>query len=303
MATNSSENDATEPTEDQAQGARLPKANDRQSLCEKINKNTALNLSWADMLDELENDGTVLNRETKTIESGAERPAEAAGAQRKDPRIVIPRDPSAYPGFPVNLGQFESAKAYGQAVILFWHEHRKSKRKEKDNAKKEADRAKKEADRLKVASHNEKVPGSDRYQSRSGRENRRDDRSKDRREDRTRQQNRGGYGKSLKPVIAATGSNAIPVSSTKKIPHNSGWDTLGFEKTNAEDVSPDLILPWGRDVEVGILREKINKLPADFLQNKEFIRDCKSGSENSEENRAFWRGVLLDPSYPPSTPN
>jgi hypothetical protein len=247
MATNSSENDVTEQSEDQALGVGLQnsveKANDRQSLCEKINKNTALNLTWADMLDELESDGTVLDRETNTIVAGAERPSEAAGAQRKDPRIVIPRDPSAYPGFPVNLGQFKSAKDYGQAVILFWHEHRKNKRKEKDIAKKEADRAKKEAERQRVASLNEKVVGSDRYHSRSGRDgrdgrdNRRDDRredrsvdrSKDRREDRSRQQNRG---KSSKADIAATGSNAIPISSTKVIPHNSGWDTLGFEKTN-----------------------------------------------------------------------
>ena len=82
--------------------------------------------------------GTVLDRETKTIISGAEQPSEA-GAQRKDPRIVIPRDPSDYPGFPVNMGQFESAKAYGQAVIMFWHDHRNKKRKQKEKAKKEAD--------------------------------------------------------------------------------------------------------------------------------------------------------------------
>ena len=58
MATNSSENDATTQSEDQALGVGLQnsveKPNDKQSLCEKINKNTALNLTWADMLDELE---------------------------------------------------------------------------------------------------------------------------------------------------------------------------------------------------------------------------------------------------------
>ena len=91
-------------------------------------------------------------------ETGA-APAEAAGAQRKDPRIVIPRVLSDYPGFPVNLGQFESAIAYGQAVILYWHEHRKNKRKQKEKAKKEEDRAKKEAERQRVASLNKKVVG------------------------------------------------------------------------------------------------------------------------------------------------
>ena len=46
MATNSSENDATEQSEDQALGVGLQnsaeKPNDRQSLCEKINKNNVL---------------------------------------------------------------------------------------------------------------------------------------------------------------------------------------------------------------------------------------------------------------------
>ena len=167
MATNSSENDALNQSEDQAPGVGPQKPNDKQSLCEKINKNSALNLSWADMLDELESDGTVLVRETKTIVAGPERPEaagerpEAAGTQRKDPRIVIPRDPSAYPGFPLEMGKFESAKAFGQAVILYWHEHRIKKRKEKEKAKKAEDRAKKEAERLRVAKHNEKVVGSD----------------------------------------------------------------------------------------------------------------------------------------------
>ena len=39
-----------------------------------------------------------------------------------------------------------------------------------------------------------------------------------------------------------------------------------------------MILPLGKDIEVDILRERINHLPEELLQDEQVIQDCRSGS-------------------------
>ena len=67
----------------------------------------------------------------------------ASKQARKPSRIVIPQDISAFPGFPTDMGKFESATSYGEAVIRFWHDWRKVKSKDKKKAKREKIRSEK----------------------------------------------------------------------------------------------------------------------------------------------------------------
>ena len=59
---------------------------------------------------------------------------------------------------------------------------------------------------------------------------------------------------------------------------------------NAAEVSPNLILPYGPSMEVSYLREKINRLPIEILQDQELIQECKEFTELViDGNLTFWR--------------
>ena len=137
-----------------------------------------MNLSWAEQLDELENDGVEVgnrgNWPNAVIISGPERSTVTSEAGRKDRRLIIPRNPSAFPGFPTDVSKFDTAAAFGEAVLKFWAYWRKKKAKDNLKAKKEAERATKMANKQIVADKNEKLVGADPQRSRS---NYRSDRS------------------------------------------------------------------------------------------------------------------------------
>ena len=56
-----------------------------------------------------------------------------------------------------------------------------------------------------------------------------------------------------------------------------------------------MILPLGKDIEVDILRERINHLPKELLQDEQIIQDCRSASIDedgkvcSKKNLDFWK--------------
>ena len=80
----------------------------------------------------------------------------------------------------------------------------------------------------------------------------------------------------------------------------SGLDTLSFMKPNAANISPDLILPPGQDIEVAILRERISQLPRELLRDKHIIQECRSASLDEkgeicvEANLEFWKSFVKD---------
>ena len=161
MSAKSAGHDEFKVPEDRAHSASRNRPNQKGSLEQKINRNSELNLSWADQLEELQNDGVVFDRDTKVIYSGPEKSAVTSEASRRDPRLIIPNDPSKFPGFPTDMSKFETATAFGEAVLRFWGLWRKQKSKERLHAKREAERAAKMANMQKVAGKNEKVVGAD----------------------------------------------------------------------------------------------------------------------------------------------
>ena len=149
MASNSGENDLSDSSEDKAPGA----SHSRQTLLQKISLNTEMKLSWADQLEELDKDGVSVDQ--KVIISGPEKTSEAVEADeagRKDPRLIIPRNLSDYPGFPADMNKFESATEFGQAVIMFWAKWRKQVKKNKAKAKKAEEKK-------RIADQNDRVVG------------------------------------------------------------------------------------------------------------------------------------------------
>ena len=111
-------------------------------------------------MDELENDGVVFDRDTRVIISGPEKSAVTSEASRKDPRLIIPKNPSNFPGFPTDMSKFDTASAFGEAVLRFWGIWRKEKEKRRLHAKKEAERATKTANKQNVANKNKNLVGT-----------------------------------------------------------------------------------------------------------------------------------------------
>ena len=59
---------------------------------------------------------------------------------------------------------------------------------------------------------------------------------------------------------------------------------------DGSEVSPDLILPYGDSLEVRELKQKINRLPRELLQDQELIQECKEFTELvNDGNLSFWR--------------
>ena len=59
---------------------------------------------------------------------------------------------------------------------------------------------------------------------------------------------------------------------------------------DASEVSPYLILPYGDSLEVSDLKEKINRLPRELLQDQDLIQECKAFTELvNDGNLSFWR--------------
>ena len=157
MDSKSGEYDSRDASEDRAPSASQDASNKRpnrdQSFLQKIIVNTELNLSWIQQIEELEKDGVVIT-EGRVITSGPEKPTGASEEGRKDPRLIIPRYPSEYPGFPTDMSKFENARDFGQAVIMFWAKWRKEKKTINLHAKKEATRASKKAEKDRIDNQN-----------------------------------------------------------------------------------------------------------------------------------------------------
>ena len=211
------------------------------------------------------------------------------------------------------MNHFESPAEFGLAVITFWAKWRKAKKASSAKAKKEANRASNEAEKQRISNQNKNIVGGgasgrghgrerdesenrlsldrrqgrhsryDRSGSRGRREGRSSNRDHPRSENRRENRSRDRRGSS-----AATGSNAIQAASSNKS------DSLGFTKLSAAVISPDLALPWGSDVEVGILTEKINNLPIELLRDRNLIQDSRSQSSNEGESLKFWRNFMKD---------
>ena len=307
MTSNSGDHDLSDSSDDTAPGA----SHSRQSLLQKISLNTEMKLSWAEQLEELEKDGVSVDQ--KVIVSGPEKPSEANEANeagRKDPRLIIPRNLSDYPGFPADMNKFGSATEFGQAVIMFWAKWRKQVKKSKAKAKKAEGKK-------RIADQNDRVVG---LGSGGGRNRASNDNgsSRDRRRDRNQSSNRDQRNYEDRRRESRT-SNVWPrrdgwhsgresrVNSRKtdegrKVDegHKRAEDSFGFDEPNAKEISPDLILPLGEDIEVGIIRERINQLPIELLRDKHVIQDCRSESigENGKfcekKNLEFWKDFIKD---------
>ena len=312
MASNSGENDLSDSSEDKAPGA----SHSRQTLLQKISLNTEMKLSWADQLEELDKDGVSVDQ--KVIISGPEKTSEAVEADeagRKDPRLIIPRNLSDYPGFPADMNKFGSATEFGQAVIMFWAKWRKQRKQ--SNAK-----AKKAEKKKRIADQNDRVVGLGNGRGR----NRAHDSgsSRDRRQDRSPRRflGNGGDGRSRDNRQKRDYNRGRESRTSKAWPQRDGWhgrresrarshdqpradkdskeDCFGFTKPKAADISPELILPSGDDIEVGILKERINQLPTELLRDKHVIHDCRTGSLDDEgkfcakKNLEFWRDFIKD---------
>jgi hypothetical protein len=307
MASTTGGHDSKDSSDDKALGAShdttVKRPNRDKPLLQKISENSELKMSWIEQIEELEREGTVINKDN-VIVSGPPRPAEAAEGGQKDPRIIIPNDPSKFPGFPIDMNHFETPAEFGLAVITFWAKWRKAKKGSSAKAKKEAVRASNEAEKQKISNQNENVVGANgrgherdsrrfrherRFQNwprrdgwNSGRARSHERRRGDRRDDEDQWVDfRRDDGRSGKTA------------------GDSDLDTLGFSKPKAAEISPDLILPIGKDIEVDILRERINHLPRDLLQDKQIIQDCRSASIDdgeicSKKNLFFWKDFMKD---------
>ena len=265
MSANSAKHDASKALEDKAHSASHGLPNQKLSLLQKINKNSDMNLSWADQLDELENDGVVVNNRgnwpNSDIISGPEKSSVTSEAGRKDRRLIIPRKPSDYPGFPTDMGKFDTAAAFGEAVLRFWAFHRKKKgkvhlhaKKEAERASKGAERASKEAEKERVARQNKKTVGADEY--RRSHSNFRHQQRDDRRGSRDRRDH-------SRPRVAAT--------PTK------------------EELISKLFVPAGKDKEASEIRQKIEELPVDLLSDPDLVIDCCRESKKIGGSLRFWK--------------
>ena len=280
-------------------------------------------MSWADQLEELEKDGVSVDQ--KVIVSGPEKPSEAVEANeagRKDPRLIIPRNLSDYPGFPADMNKFGSATEFGQAVIMFWAKWRKQKKQSNAKAKK-AERKKRIAHQndlvVGLGASNESESRRDRRQDQNRRSHRQplgnsgDGRGRDnsRRRDNSRSQDnrqKRGYDRGRETRTSQAWpqrdgwhrNRETRSQSRANKDGNEAEDSFGFTKLKAADISPELILPSGDDVEVGILMERINQLPAELLRDKHVISDSRSGSLDEEgkvcakKNLNFWRNFIKD---------
>ena len=165
MASTTRGHDSKDSTHDKAPGAShdstVKRPNRDKPLLQKISDNSELKMSWIEQIEELEREGTVINKDNNMIISGPPLPSEAAEGGRKDPRIIIPNDPSKFPGFPTNMNLFDTPAEFGLAVITFWAKWRKAKKISSAKAKKEAKRASFEAEKLRISNQNENVVGAD----------------------------------------------------------------------------------------------------------------------------------------------
>jgi hypothetical protein len=163
MTSNSGGHDLKVVLEDKAQSASHDTTSERpnhgQSLEQKISVNSELNLTWIEQIEELEKDGVVITKD-KVITSGPGRSSGASEEGPKDPRLIIPRDPSEYPGFPTDMKKFDRAKDFGLAVIMFWAKWRKNKKKINLHVRKEAERASKKAESERIVEKNNRVVGA-----------------------------------------------------------------------------------------------------------------------------------------------
>jgi uncharacterized protein (UPF0335 family) len=217
MASTTGGHGSKDSTHDKALGAShdstVKRPNRDKSLLQKISDNSELKMSWIEQIEELEREGTVINKDTKMIVSGPPRPAEAAEGGQKDPRIIIPNDPSKFPGFPTDMNLFETPAEFGLAVITFWAKWRKTKKLSSAKAKKEANRASYEAEKQRISNQNKNVVGGasgrgrerdesenrlslDRRQGRRSNWPQRDGWARDRSRDRRGRQNRTGLRRS-----------------------------------------------------------------------------------------------------------
>ena len=244
MASTTEGHDSKDSTHDKAPGAShdstVKRPNRDKPLLQKISENSELKMSWIEQIEELEREGTVINKDNNMIISGPPLPSEAAEGGRKDPRIIIPNDPSKFPGFPTDMNLFDTPAEFGLAVITFWAKWRKAKKISSAKAKKEAKQASLEAEKQRISNQNDNVVGGargrgrerdesenrlslDRRQSRHSRYDRFDrPRSENRRKSRSRDRREGGYDQSRREnqsrdrrvgSSAATGSNAIQAAS------------------------------------------------------------------------------------------
>ena len=316
MDSKSGKYDSRDASEDKAPSASQDASNKRPNrdlpLLQKISVNTELNLSWIEQIEELEKDGVTLTEGKDHITAGPEKPTGVSEEGRKDPRLIIPRNPSQYPGFPTDISKFEKARDFGQAVIMFWAKHRKETKKTNQHAKKEAARASKKAETDRINDQNKSVVGfghGSGYDDRKKSDNRP---SFDRRQSRDRFSNsvqkwpqrdgwargrdRGFGGSSRYEGGYKSQAEAFEDRHSKGgSPRKSGEAEKGVLLDPAE-VSPNLILPpEGRDVEVLILREKIRKLPKELMCDPELISNCKEASEQYiGGNVIFWRNFFKD---------
>ena len=81
MASTTGGHDSKDSSEDKALGAihdtSVKRSNRDKPLLQKISENSELKLSWIERIEELEREGTVINKD-KVIVFGPPRPAEAA---------------------------------------------------------------------------------------------------------------------------------------------------------------------------------------------------------------------------------
>ena len=311
MASTTGGNDSKDSSEDKALGAShdtfVERPNRDKSLLQKISENSEMKLSWIEQIEELENEGTEVSKD-KVIVSGPPRPAEAAEGGRKDPRLIIPRNPSDFPGFPTDINQFETPAEFGLAVITFWAKWRKVKKRSSAQAKKEAERASNEAEKQTISNQNKRVVGAanGRGHERDESENRlsldrRQGRDKDHgwqqqpgsrnsRNDRFSNFELSNRGRFAGGVCEAENSKGF---SSFRPSQSSVVETPAF--VEAAKFSPDLILPTGRNLEVEKLRAQINRLPKELLLCPEIISDCKETTERQVGgNLVFWRHFFDD---------
>ena len=277
MAANSAKHDAINSPEDKAHSASQDIPNQKLSLSQKINKNSLMNLTWAEQLEELENDGVEVNRVDKVIISGPERSEVTSEVGRKDRRLIIPRNPSDFPGFPTDMGKFETAAAFGEAVLKFWAFWRKQKskkhlhaKKEAERSSKEAERASKEAEKQRTASQNKKVVGArNENENRRNHSNRRYGRQNDRREHRDRR------------------DHSRVDQSDRSRPRDRAIPTK-------EELISKLFVPAGKDSEACEIRKKIEDLPVDLLSDPDLVYDCRNESQKIGGSMRFWKLFFED---------
>ena len=89
MASNAGGHDSKDSSHDKALGAShdstVKRPNRDKSLLQKISENSELKMSWIEQIEELEREGTVINKDNNVIISGPPLPSEAAEGGSKGP--------------------------------------------------------------------------------------------------------------------------------------------------------------------------------------------------------------------------